>query len=289
MNRYSHEAVEEYLKTAGANTIDFEQWIKMHMASDNKDCLSRFWFQTLYFLNAYYGYFFAIRTGNYALRNACLPVLTELFSAYSHNKYEQLACETLYDNARASKTILSYFIKGEWTLSISGKPFHNVALDEGHEMVINRRLKELTSRPSEYRTVTLANFMAYLDKFMELLQNYVINLCRKKSSTIRKDYEYTEVVLNKLKPTNIFSDRQERSLCNIFHSQPTQLDNETIHDLLNVQTEGNNRMREYINQTFLQTTAKKNNTKRNRKMKHLVRDVLIQGHKNQNLVKPLYF
>lgn len=108
-------------------------------------------------------------------------------------------------------------------------------------MIINRRLKELTSPPSEYRTVTLANFMAYLDEFIELLQNNIINLYRRKRSSQRKDYEYTEIVLNKLKSANIFSERQERPLYNIFQSQRSQLDNETMHDLLNVQKEGNNR------------------------------------------------
>ena len=54
------------------------------MSTENKNVVARFWYQTLYFLNAYYGYFFSIRSGNYNLRNASLPALTELFFAYSH-------------------------------------------------------------------------------------------------------------------------------------------------------------------------------------------------------------
>ena len=63
------------------------------------------------------------------------------------------------------------------------RPFHNVALDEGHEMIMNKRLKELTSRPSENRTVTLANFMAYLDKFMDLLQIFFIIFFKSENET----------------------------------------------------------------------------------------------------------
>ena len=52
---------------------------------------------------------------------------------------------------------------GKWTVSLKGSPYHNLATDEGHECFINRRLKQTTSRPFHFRTVQLADFMAYLD------------------------------------------------------------------------------------------------------------------------------
>ena len=90
-------------------------------------------------------------------------------------------------------------------------------------MIINKCLKELTSRPSEYRTVTLANFMAYLDKFMDLLQNFFIIFFKRKNETKTKDYEYTSVILNKFKEVKIFAGDQERKLSNIFKSQHNSL------------------------------------------------------------------
>ena len=46
---------------------------------------------------------------------------------------------------------------------VKGRPYHNLALDEAHECSINRKLKQITTRPSYFRMVELANFMAYLD------------------------------------------------------------------------------------------------------------------------------
>ena len=62
--------------------------------------------------------------------------------------------------------IFSGFEDDQWTVSLSGPPFHNVALDEVHEMVVSRRLKQMTSRPSCFRTVELAGFIAYMYRVM---------------------------------------------------------------------------------------------------------------------------
>ena len=61
-------------------------------------------------------------------------------------------------------------------------------------------------RPSEYRTVTLANFMAFLDTFMQLLQNHILLFFTKKIENRTKDYEYTSVILKKFRNVEIFSD-----------------------------------------------------------------------------------
>ena len=39
-------------------------------------------------------------------------------------------------------------------------PFHSLALDEAHESIVNRKLKQITTRPSHFRMVELADFMA---------------------------------------------------------------------------------------------------------------------------------
>ena len=64
---------------------------------------------------------------------------------------------------------------GRWTVHVSlkGNLYHNLALDEGHECFINRRLKQITSCPSHFRTEQLADFMAYLDIVLRGIENYV--------------------------------------------------------------------------------------------------------------------
>ena len=61
--------------------------------------------------------------------------------ALPHNKYEELVCETIKDVLTQPAYIHQHFLNGEWTASITGRPYHNVALDESHEQVVNKRLE----------------------------------------------------------------------------------------------------------------------------------------------------
>lgn len=124
-------------------------------------------------LNAYVAYYFAIRSGNWQLRNESLKIITQLFFAYSHNKYECLCVNTICNSLTCPKEFAEYFKDGQWTCSMYGNPYHNLALDEAHECVINRRLKSITSRPSTFRTVELAGFLAYADKVVLGVESYI--------------------------------------------------------------------------------------------------------------------
>ena len=119
------------------------------------------------------GLYFAIRSGNFMLRNSCIKEIASLFFAYSRDKYEELTLTNLQDYLTFPQELLDKLMAGEWTISYKGNPYHNLAIDEGHECCINRRLKQITSRPSHFRTVQLADFMAYLDVLLRGVENYV--------------------------------------------------------------------------------------------------------------------
>ena len=125
-------------------------------------------------LHAYVGFYFAIRSGKWFLRNTTLRILTEVFFAYARDKYEELSVYSLADALTYPEDILKYFKNGEWTVSVKGRPFlnHNIALDEAHESIVNRKLKQITSRPSHFRMVELADFMSYLIPSHRLIHTY---------------------------------------------------------------------------------------------------------------------
>ena len=108
----------------------FWEWVEGSAGERNKDEVSRFWARALQYLNAYVGYYFSLDevTGN--LRNSCLKMLTPIFFAYSRNTYENFATNTIFD---ALTSPGEHFFHGEWTISLSEKPYHNVAIDERHE------------------------------------------------------------------------------------------------------------------------------------------------------------
>ena len=83
-----------------------------------------------------------------------------IFFAYSRDKYEVLTVNALADVYTYPHDIIHFFEDGQWTVSVKGRPYHSLALDEAQECIINRRLKQLTTRPSHFRMVDLADFMA---------------------------------------------------------------------------------------------------------------------------------
>ena len=91
-----------------------------------------------------------------------------------------LSINALADSYTYPHDILDNFFRGEWTASVKGKPYHNLALDEAHESIINRRLKQITTRPSCFRMVELSDFMAYLDGTLCGLDSYVLEYHQKK-------------------------------------------------------------------------------------------------------------
>ena len=51
--------------------------------------------------------------------------------------------------------------------------YHNLAMDEAHECVMNDRIKNFTSRRSHFHIVELADFIAYAYRIDTGLHTYV--------------------------------------------------------------------------------------------------------------------
>ena len=125
---FLQSAVDEYGTVDKDEHKDFWEWVhKLSTLKEDQVCC--FWSQILIYLRAYVGFFFAIRSGNWLLHNSCLKVLTELFFAYSRDKYEILSINALADSNTYPKQVLDKFNNGEWTVSYKGRPYHSLALD----------------------------------------------------------------------------------------------------------------------------------------------------------------
>jgi hypothetical protein len=240
------------VKSKHSSSFIVQDFLSEYCYQNDTDQISKFWASMLHYLNAYVGYYFAIRSGNFALRNACLPKISELFFAYNHGNYQKLVCEHILDLQTLPSQVKEEFYKGQWTMSILGRKFHNVALDEGHEGVINKRLKQLTSRSSEYRTVTLSDFMAYLDKFIDHLHKTIFTQCGRKPDQTT-GVEYVRQVVPMIVNASLFKLDSARSLCNVFsgHKAP-KLDDGAINDLLSICNEGQSRMNTFIANHYMQ-------------------------------------
>ena len=71
-----------------------------------------------------------------------------------------VAAQHLADCAKMPDTIIRNFSKGGFVVSITGRNWHSVSFDEGHEMLINKDLKTAIVRPNaEYMSCLSLYFM----------------------------------------------------------------------------------------------------------------------------------
>ena len=115
----------------------------------NADPNWKFWIQFVFQdALAYIGLYLAIRSGNWLLRLASIKLMIPIFSAFDHQTYRKVIAQHLADVHSLPEEVLSTFCKGGFVVSLSGRPWHTVALDEAHEMKINRECKTSIVRPS---------------------------------------------------------------------------------------------------------------------------------------------
>ena len=76
------EAMEEFSKTDKEKKSEiFWEWMEK-LRGENHNQVCRFWAQMLIYLHAYTGFYFAVRSGNWLLRNSCLKLLTIIFCLF---------------------------------------------------------------------------------------------------------------------------------------------------------------------------------------------------------------
>ena len=90
----------------------------------------------------------AIRSENWHLRMASLKSMAPNFTAFDHPICQRVITHHIVDVLSMPAELIDYFEKGGFALSISGQTLHSVALDESHEMLINKHVKQCIVRPS---------------------------------------------------------------------------------------------------------------------------------------------
>ena len=110
----------------------------------------KFWLQ--FVLTDYFAYitlFCAIRSGNWNLRLASIKTLAPIFAAFDRPTYRKVIPQHLADCILLPPDILQCFEQGGFSASITGRPWHLVALDELHEMLINKDCKQGVIHPTK--------------------------------------------------------------------------------------------------------------------------------------------
>lgn len=96
----------------------------------------------------YIGLFIAIRTSNCHLRISSLKSMAPLFSAYDRPCYQRILPNHIADIESYPDEVRQCFEAGGFTVKVTRGIGHAVALDEAHEMCINRDMKMAVVRPT---------------------------------------------------------------------------------------------------------------------------------------------
>ena len=87
--------------------------------------------------------------------------MVSVFTAFDHTTYQRLISQHPEDIATMPTPILTMFRLGAFVVSITGRPWHSVGIDEGHEMLINKDCKTSFIQPLQDYINRIAQHLPY--------------------------------------------------------------------------------------------------------------------------------
>ena len=133
----------------------------------------RFWIQFVFQdALAYVGLFLAIQSGDWCLRTACVKQMASVFTAFDHQNYRKLISRHLADLLCMPDSVLTMFQQGAFVVSIKGRTWHSVAVDEAHEMLINKACKMSIVRPTPDYVNRIAQYLPCRTTALDYRQKY---------------------------------------------------------------------------------------------------------------------
>ena len=97
--------------------------------------------------------------------------MAAVFTAFDHNTYQKLISQHIEDIATMPTSIITMFRQGAFVVSISGRPWHSVGIDEAHEMLINKDCKTSIIHPIPDYISRVAQHLPYRSKAIKNLQS----------------------------------------------------------------------------------------------------------------------
>ena len=150
---------------------EYSDYVSFMTSKGSKDENWQFWGQfILRDCSVFLTLYLAVRTGNWDLRVASLKEMAALFFAFNRPHYQKLIVQHLSDLLVMPKEILEHLQSGKFVASLSGRPGHSVAIDEAHEMKINKDLKTAIVRPSTEIMNRLSLYLGHRTKMIDNLK-----------------------------------------------------------------------------------------------------------------------
>lgn len=234
----------------------------MEILSQSQDTI-RFWFQFVTVdIMAYLALFVAIRYRNWHLRNGSIKLLAAVFSAFDRPIYRSLIPRHIYDVLSLPEGVLQHLKGGGFSVRLTPSEWHGVALDECHEMKINKDAKMAVIHPSAHKMEHLSNHLSFqaacVNNFSQQLfperDQHVPKFLHSPTSKDKKSSVNIEHMLEAITKHGMFHDKTENNgLWNIFRS--LHATSEQAHDLLQFRVIGQSGYEDYIKTKLLNSPS----------------------------------
>ena len=213
----------------------------------------------------YVGLFIAIRTSNWDLRLASLKEMGPLFAAYDRPFYQKILPHHIADIQCYPQDILECLKEGGFTVKLNEGIGHAIALDEAHEMCINRDLKMAVARPTLPYLRKTNFFFSYRIKAQKQLTTQLFPTSQEETGTASNTIVDTTAT-TKHWNANVISMQQtisghnllphttsERGIVNEFTG--VKATPEQAHDMLKAREIGENHYKHYITHHIIQLSS----------------------------------
>jgi hypothetical protein len=227
---------------------EFDRFVHK-MCKENENF--RFWSQYIHKdCMAFICLYLAGRSANWDLRNYALKSMMPLFHVVNSTFYYRLLPRHLTDIVKMPRHILSSFQAGAFAMSLSGKNWSSMFLDETHESTINLQIKEIARSLSPASLKAKMHYLPYraslYHHFMAQVRNWHENarLAKDTAYHARINEENVAAYSMKLKDSIFAKVYDVKELCHLFSEQ---IATQTVHDsLLNFRSTADVRTEDYI-------------------------------------------
>ena len=262
------------------------------VSMSEKDANWRFWGDFIH-LNcfAYIALFCAIRSGNWHLRIGALKLMAPLFSAFDRPTYRKVIPMHLADCILLPADITTSFCNGGFSISITGRPWHSVGIDEAHEMLINKDCKLAVVHPNKEFITRLSLYFPFRSKVLHNIKKQIFpnrqETTSSSSSTSSKAWENTLAMKKAIQCSELLPlNNTSKALRNSFSGQIATPSQE--EDLLNFRKVGQADFDTYVQHVYLGSSSVPVKTKFH-KLKtfattKVTKKLVNQLHREKNLV-----
>ena len=201
----------------------------------------------------YFSLYLAVRSSNWRLRVVSLKQMAPVFTAFDRDFYARILPHHLAEIQSYPSLVLTSLEKGGFTVNLTGQRWRAVALDEPHEMCINKDLKTAVARPTE---TYLQKTSLFFNHRIKLHKNLVQQLFPEREASRMQSidtldnspqaHQYKENVKQICDLIGLFPNNLEnnRGLFNIFTSQLAN--HEQTNDMLSFYQIGETAYQNYV-------------------------------------------